>query len=193
MRRILFAVLLIISVAAVCVGAVKSAPKKVAPVLNFTIDNIDGKPVNLSTFQGDVIMIVNVASLCRYTPQYAGLQKLYDKYKGRGFTILAFPANDFGEQEPGTNPEIKIFCETRYHVTFPLLSKITVKGPGQHPLYRFLTSKTTDPKFGGDIEWNFTKFLINRRGEIVGRFASSTDPQNTQVTAAIERELVAKR
>ena len=167
----------------------EAAPKKVAQVLNFTMNDIDGKPVYLSKFKDNVIMIVNVASFCGNTPQYASLQKLYDQYKNKGFIILAFPANEFGQQEPGTNKEIKKFCESRYHVTFPVFSKIVVKGKGQHPLYQYLTNKSTNPKFGGEIEWNFAKFLLNRKGAVVGRFPAGEDPLKPDVVKAIEREL----
>ena len=166
-----------------------AAKKKVAPALNFTMKDIDGKPVRLSKYQGQVVMIVNVASLCGNTPQYAGLQKLYDDYKSKGLVILGFPSNDFRGQEPGTNAEIKNFCSLNYNVTFPLFSKIVVKGEGQAPLYKHLTSKSTNPKFGGEIEWNFAKFLLNRKGEIVARFPAKQDPLTPDVVSAIKREL----
>ena len=164
-------------------------PKKVPPVLNFTMNDIDGKRVRLSKYSGNVIMIVNVASLCGNTPQYASLQKLYDNYKDRGFVVLGFPSNDFGQQEPGTNKEIKKFCELTYFVKFPLFTKIVVKGDGQAPLYRYLTSMKTDPKFGGEIEWNFAKFLISRKGEIVARFPAKEYPDTPEAVQLIEREL----
>jgi glutathione peroxidase len=166
-----------------------AAHKKVAPALNFAMNDIDGNPVQLSKYQGSVIMIVNVASLCGNTPQYAGLQKLYDQYGKKGLVILGFPSNDFHQQEPGTNAEIKSFCSLNYHVTFPLFSKIVVKGDGQAPLYQFLTSKTTNPKFGGEIEWNFAKFLLNRKGEVVARFPAKEDPLKPDVVDIIKREL----
>lgn len=165
----------------------------VAPALNFTLKDIDGKPVKLGRFQGDVILLVNVASFCGNTPQYASLQKMYEKYREKGFTVLAFPANDFGKQEPGSNQEIKEFCSTRYKVTFPLFSKIVVKGEGQAPLYAFLTSKEKNPQFGGDIEWNFAKFLLNRKGEVVARFPARTDPLAPEVVEAVERQLAVAR
>jgi len=171
-------------------GTARAAdPSGVPPVLNHTLKDIDGKDKPLKQFQGNVILIVNVASFCGNTPQYASLEKLYQQYKDRGFTILAFPANEFGMQEPGTNAEIKTFCSTKYHVSFPVFSKIVVKGPGQAPLYQFLTDKKTDPKFGGEIEWNFAKFLVNRNGEVVGRFNAATDPTKPEVVAAIEKAL----
>ena len=162
---------------------------KPASALDFSVKNIDGRSVDLKRYQGQVALIVNVASFCGNTPQYASLQKLYEKYRGQGFTVLAFPANEFGKQEPGTDEEIKEFCTSKYRVTFPLFSKLVVKGEGQAPLYRYLTDKTANPKFGGDVEWNFAKFLVGRNGEVVGRFPARTDPLAPDVTAAIEREL----
>lgn len=155
---------------------------KVAPALNFVVKDIDGKTVNLGRYQGNVILVVNVASKCGNTPQYASLEKIYADYKAKGFTVLAFPANDFGQQEPGTNQEIKAFCAETYKVAFPLFSKITVKGDDTAPLYKFLTDKATDPMFGAPIEWNFAKFLINRKGEIVARFPAKTDPMKDAAT-----------
>jgi glutathione peroxidase len=165
--------------------------KRVAPALNFTVSDIDGKPVELSRYQGKVVMVVNVASFCGNTPQYASLQSLYKKFEPQGFVVLGFPANEFGAQEPGTNGEIKEFCNSRYRVTFPMFGKIVVKGAGQNPFYHFLTDKTTNPKYGGEIEWNFAKFLIGRSGEVVGRFSAGTDPSKPEVVAAIEKALAA--
>ncbi|HEV2473551.1 MAG TPA: glutathione peroxidase [Chthonomonadales bacterium] len=164
-----------------------------AGALDFTASDIDGKPVDLSRYKGSVVLIVNVASLCGNTPQYAGLEKLYETYRDKGFTILGFPANDFGKQEPGSNSEIKQFCTSKYNVTFPMFSKIVVKGDGQAPLYHYLTSKATDPKFGGDIEWNFAKFLINRDGEIVARFPAGESPESSDVVSKIEQELATRQ
>lgn len=161
----------------------------VAPVLNFTMKDIDGNPVNLARYQGNVILMVNVASFCGNTPQYAGLEKMYEQYKAKGFTILAFPANEFGHQEPGTNKEIKEFCTSKYNVSFPVFSKIVVKGDGQAPLYKLLTDKETNPQYAGDIEWNFAKFLIDRNGQIVGRFKAGTKPETPDVVAAIQKQL----
>jgi len=158
--------------------------------LNFQVPDIDGKPVDLAkAHQGKVLLIVNTASQCGYTPQYKGLEAIYNKYKDKGFEVLAFPANEFGAQEPGTNSEIKAFCTTNYHVTFPIYSKIVVKGPGIHPLYEYLTSAKTDPKFAGDISWNFNKFLIDREGRVIGRFNSGDGPESAKVTKAIEAAL----
>ena len=158
-------------------------------VLEFTLNSIDGKPAPLSQYQGKVVLIVNVASRCGFTPQYAGLEKIYEKYKDRGFVILGFPANNFGGQEPGTNEEIKTFCSSKYNVTFPIYSKISVKGADIHPLYQFLTDKQANPKTGGDIQWNFTKFLVGKDGKVIARFESAVTPESADVTSAIERAL----
>jgi glutathione peroxidase len=157
--------------------------------LDFSLNSIDGQPAPLSQYKGKVVMIVNVASLCGYTPQYAGLEALYEKYKDKGFVILGFPANNFGSQEPGTNDEIKTFCSRKYNVSFPMYSKISVKGEDIAPLYRYLTDKETNPATGGDIKWNFTKFLVGRDGKIVTRFESKVEPQSPDVVAAVEKAL----
>ncbi|MDR3637373.1 MAG: glutathione peroxidase [Isosphaeraceae bacterium] len=186
---------LALSLAAVAVLAVsRVAPaaepgKKPASVLDFKVQDIDGKEVDLSKYQGKVLLIVNTASQCGYTPQYQGLEAIYQKYKEQGFEVLAFPANEFGRQEPGTNSEIKTFCSSTYHTSFPLFSKIVVKGSGIHPLYQFLTSKETDPKFGGDIPWNFAKFLVNRKGEVIARFEPKDKPESETVTKVVESAL----
>jgi glutathione peroxidase len=185
-----------LAVAALAVGLAANAKpgkaKPVSPLLNRTVKNIDGKNVSLDKFQGRVLLIVNTASLCGNTPQYAGLEQIYKKYHDKGFDILAFPANNFGSQEPGTDGAIKEFCTGKYDVTFPLFSKISVKGADQAPLYRFLTDKQTNPRFGGDIEWNFAKFLVNRNGEVVNRFPAGHKPTEPDVIAAIEAELARK-
>lgn len=188
----LSAVSVLLTLAAAAFASEPGEGKHTAPALDFTMPSIDGKPVKLSKYQGDVIVIVNVASLCGNTPQYASLEKLYQTYKSKGFTILAFPANEFGHQEPGSNAEIKQFCTSKYSVTFPIFSKIVVKGEGQAPLYRYLTDRTTDPQFGGDIEWNFAKFLLNRKGEIVARFKAGEHPDDPEVVQAIESQLTTK-
>ena len=163
--------------------------KKVAPVLNFKMKGIDGKEVDLSQFQGKVVLIVNVASKCGNTPQYKALQELYEKYGKDGFVVLGVPANEFGKQEPGSNDEIAKFCTSKYHVTFPMLAKVVVKGEGICPLYKHLSEKDTDPKFGGEIPWNFEKFLIGRNGEIAGRFNHRVKPESEEVVKVIEAEL----
>src|SRR5262245_38829210 len=152
--------------------------RKVPPVLDFTLKDITGKSVNLSQYQGKVILLVNVASQCGYTPQYKGLQGLYEKYGKDGLVVIGVPANEFGGQEPGTDAEISQFCQANYNVTFPMMSKVVVKGSGITPLYKYLTSKDTNPKFGGDIGWNFEKFLISRTGEVVGRYKSAVKPES---------------
>jgi glutathione peroxidase len=153
-------------------------------VHEFTLNSIDGKPAPLSAYQGKVVLIVNVASRCGFTSQYAGLEALYEKYKDRGFVILGFPANNFGGQEPGTNEEIKTFCSTKYNVTFPMYAKISVKGDDKAPLYQFLTDTT-----GSEIQWNFTKFLVDKNGKVVARFESKVTPDSPEVAAAIEKAL----
>ena len=158
-------------------------------IYNFTMDSIDSKPVSLSSFSGKVVLIVNVASKCGFTPQYAALESLYEKYTDKGFVIVGVPANNFMSQEPGTNEEIKTFCTNKYNVTFPMMSKVSVKGDDKAPLYTFLTDKSSDPQFGGDIKWNFTKFLFDRSGNPVARFEPATTPDSPQVIAAIETAL----
>lgn len=157
-------------------------------VYSFTLNSIDGKPAPLADYKGKVVLIVNVASQCGYTPQYSALESIYEKYKDQGFVILGFPANNFGAQEPGTNEEIKTFCTRKYSVTFPMYAKISVKGSDQAPLYSFLT-KETGSGLTGDIKWNFTKFLVDRDGKVVQRFEPAVTPDSKDVTAAIEKEL----
>jgi glutathione peroxidase-family protein len=147
----------------------------------FAVKDIDGRERALSEFAGKVLLIVNVASKCGFTPQYKTLQTLYTRFKERGFEILAFPANDFGRQEPGTEAEIKSFCSLTYGVTFPLFSKISVKGKGIHPIFAFLTDKATNPQFSGKITWNFNKFLLDRKGNVVARFDSKDDPLGDKI------------
>lgn len=159
-------------------------------IYEFTMKDIDGNPVKLEKFKGKVVLVVNTASKCGYTPQYEGLEAIYEQYKDRGFVVLGFPANNFLGQEPGTEKEIKEFCTLKYNVTFPMFSKISVTGSDQHPLYGYLTNKKTDPEFGGDITWNFNKFLIDKNGKVVARFGSKDAPQDTTVTSAIEKQLV---
>jgi glutathione peroxidase len=165
---------------------------KAGSVLDFKVKDIDGKDVELSKYKGKVLLIVNVASKCGNTPQYANLEALNKKYKDQGLAILGFPANEFGKQEPGTNAEIKEFCTSTYHVSFDMFSKIVVKGDGQHPLYHFLTSKETNPKFAGDIEWNFAKFLVGRDGKVIDRFNARLKPSDAKVVSAVEAALAAK-
>jgi glutathione peroxidase len=154
------------------------------------VKDIDGHAATLAPFQGRVLLIVNVASECGYTPQYAGLQTAFEKYQSKGLTVLGFPCNQFGGQEPGTNAEIKKFCSTNFHVTFPLFDKIDVNGAKRHPLYAALAGQGSP--FPGDIGWNFTKFLIGRDGRIVMRFDSGVEPDSPVVIKAIESALAAK-
>lgn len=151
----------------------------------FTAKDINGTEKSLSEFVGKVLLIVNVASKCGFTPQYQGLESLYKRYRERGFEILGFPANNFGRQEPGTDAEIKSFCSLTYCVTFPMFSKISVKGKDIHPLYAFLTDKKTNPAFAGKITWNFNKFLIDRAGNIVNRFDSKDEPMGDKIPRSV--------
>ncbi len=158
-------------------------------IYEFTLNSITGQPVPLAQYKGKVVMLVNVASKCGYTPQYKGLEALYRKYEAKGLVILGFPANNFMSQEPGSNAEIQAFCSRTYNVTFPMFSKISVKGSDQAPLYQYLTDKKTNPETGGDIGWNFTKFVVDRDGKIVARFDSKVEPESAEVTKAIESAL----
>ena len=158
-------------------------------IYDFTIKSIDGNPVSLKSYHGKVVLLVNVASKCGFTPQYAGLEAVYEKYKDRGFVIVGVPANNFGQQEPGTNEEIKTFCSRKYNVTFPMMSKVSVLGDDKTPLYVFLTDKSENPQIGGDIKWNFTKFLFDRNGHLVARFEPPVKPDSPEVTGAIESTL----
>ena len=153
-------------------------------VYDFTLNSIDGKPAPLAGYRGKVLMLVNVASYCGYTPQYQGLEKLYETYKNRGLVVLGFPANNFGQQEPGSNAEIKDFCERTYHVKFPMYAKVSVDGADKTPLYQYLTSA-----MGGDIQWNFTKFLVSRDGKLLKRFEPAVTPDSPEVIAAIDAAL----
>src|SRR5580700_5353574 len=155
-------------------------------VHEFSMKAIDGKTVTLSQFKGKVMLVVNVASRCGFTPQYEGLEKLYETYKSQGFVIVGFPANNFGEQEPGTDAEIQAFCKSKYSVTFPMFSKISVTGGDKAPLYRFLTDTSAHPKTGGEIQWNFTKFLVDRDGKVMQRFEPEVEPLSREVVSAVE-------
>jgi glutathione peroxidase len=157
-------------------------------IYTFTLNSIDGTPAPLANYKGKVVLVVNVASQCGFTPQYGALEATYDKYKDQGFVILGFPANNFGAQEPGTNEEIKTFCTRKYSVTFPMYAKISVKGADQAPLYAYLT-KDTGAGIAGEIKWNFTKFLIDRNGNVVQRFEPEVTPDSKEVIAAIEKQL----
>ena len=154
-------------------------------IYDFMMSDIDNNPVTFEKFRNKVLLIVNVASKCGFTPQYKGLQELYQEFKDDGFSILGFPANNFLSQEPGTNGEIKQFCSIKYNVSFPVFSKISVKGNDISPLYTFLTEKDTNPGFSGSIKWNFTKFLVDRTGNIVDRFSPMTRPDSKKVKKRI--------
>jgi glutathione peroxidase len=158
-------------------------------VYDFTLDDIDGKPTPLSKFRGKVLLLVNTASMCGNTPQYSELETIYEKYQDRGLEILAFPANNFGQQEPGTNQEIKGFCLTKYSLTFPLFSKISVKGSDKHPLYRYLTEQSPFP---GEVEWNFQKYLVDRSGNVIARYHHRTKPLSDEIVQGIETALAAR-
>jgi glutathione peroxidase len=158
-------------------------------MLDYTMKRLDGQEENLKDYQGKVLLLVNVASECGLTPQYRGLQALYAQYKDQGFEVLGFPANNFGQQEPGTDQQIAQFCERNYGVTFPMFSKISVKGADKHPLYGELTAMPTP--IGGEVEWNFQKYLVNRQGEVVARFAPPTTSSDPALVGKIE-ELLAE-
>jgi glutathione peroxidase len=170
-------------------GPVLGGDEAVKSVHQFKVQDIEGKDVSLAEYADKVLLLVNVASKCGFTGQYAGLQELYEKYRDRGLVVLGFPANNFMGQEPGTNAEIKQFCTLNYGVTFPVFSKISVKGKDQHPLYGFLTDKKTNPEFGGRISWNFNKFLVDRQGRVIGRFGSRDKPMDKKVVEAVEKAL----
>ncbi|MFM7841119.1 MAG: glutathione peroxidase, partial [Nitrospira sp.] len=147
-------------------------------IYDFTMDDIDGKPTPLSQFKGKVLLVVNTASFCGNTPQYTDLETIYEKYQARGLEVLAFPANNFGQQEPGTNQDIKGFCLTKYSVSFPLFSKISVTGSDKHPLYQYLTERSSFP---GEVEWNFQKYLVDRSGNVIARFHHRTKPLSREI------------
>lgn len=159
-------------------------------VYDFTMKDLDGKEVSLAQYEGKVLLLVNTASKCGFTPQYEGLEKLYKTYRDKGLVILGFPANNFLWQEPGTDGEIKQFCSIKFGVTFPMFSKISVKGKGQHPLYAFLTDEKANPGFGGAITWNFNKFLVGRDGKVMGRYGSKVEPESKELVDAVEKALL---
>jgi glutathione peroxidase len=158
-------------------------------IYDFSAKTIDGQPKPLSTYKGKVALIVNVASECGLTPQYTGLEQLHETYAAKGLAILGFPANEFGAQEPGTEDQIKDFCRTQYGVKFDMFAKVKVKGPGIDPLFDYLTNKDTNPKFAGDIKWNFNKFLVSKGGEVLARFEPKVEPTSAEVKQAIEKAL----
>lgn len=169
-------------------GFFSSAPaSNIKNISQIEVHDIDGNPVKLSDYQGKVLMIVNVASKCGFTPQYKGLQNLYEKYRVQGFEILAFPCNDFAGQEPGTTDEIKQFCSLNYQVTFPLFEKITLKGENASPLFKILTNNPVTGK--SSVKWNFEKFIIDKEGNVVKRFRSFTKPESKKIVSVIEKLL----
>jgi len=157
--------------------------KDVMSFYDLTANTLEGAPKNLSDYKGKVLVVVNTASQCGYTPQYAGLQTLYETYKDKGVVVLGFPSNDFGGQEPGTAAEIKTFCEKKYHVTFPMFAKVKTKGDGQSPVYAFLVAKDGAPK------WNFHKYVVGKDGQVSAAFPSSVKPDSEELKSAIEAAL----
>jgi glutathione peroxidase len=158
---------------------------------DFDVKTIDGQTKKLSDFKGQTLLVVNVASRCGLTPHYTGLEELYRRFSARGFAVLGFPCNDFGAQEPGTESEIKEFCQSKYDVTFPLFSKLHVKGPEQAPLYRYLTTQSTVPDGPGDIQWNFAKFLVSPNGQVIARFSPKVEPLAPELVSKLEAALPA--
>ena len=173
-----------------CAAAVIAGGKS---IYDFTLNSIDGQPTSLASYKGKVVMLVNVASRCGFTPQYTALESTYEKFKDKGLVIVGIPANNFGAQEPGTNAEIKTFCSSKYHVTFPMMAKVSVKGSDITPLYQYLTDKNAHPRTGGEIGWNFTKFLVGPDGKVIARFDSKVTPDSPEVTSAIEKALSAAK
>ncbi len=152
----------------------------------YTLNRIDGQPMPLSQFKGKVVLIVNVASRCGFTSQYSDLEALYDAYKTKGLVVIGIPANNFANQEPGSNDDIQTFCKTTYGVSFPMSEKVSVKGPDIHPLYRYLTQQTVNTSVRGEVNWNFNKFLIGKDGRVVARYASMQNPNAKKIRTAIE-------
>lgn len=181
MRQPIFA--LIITSLFITTGGVMAKASETATIYSFKAKKIEGQEVSLADYKGKALLIVNTASKCGFTPQYGALQELYDAYKDRGFQILAFPANNFGGQEPGTNEEIKKFCDLRFKVKFDLFEKVSVKGKGKDPLFKYLTEESSQK---GEILWNFEKFLISPEGEVVARFRSATKPQSDKLIRQLE-------
>lgn len=178
------------ALAGISIGSMPSElVPKVESIYDFKVNNIEKKSVKLDKFKGKVLIVVNVASKCGLTPQYESLEALYRKYKDKGLVVLGFPANDFGNQEPGTEEEIQAFCSTKYDVTFPMFSKIVVTGDDTNPMYRWLIEQSGDK---APIEWNFAKFIVGRDGKAVARFGPRLKPTDKTFVAAIEKALAAK-
>lgn len=192
MRQVAFMLQVTFLIAGLAMAQTRTGGR-VPDVLSFTMNNINGQPVSLSKYQGKVVLIVNTASECGYTYQYEGLQALHKKYAAQGLSVLGFPSNDFGQQEPGTNAAIQQFCKANYGVEFDMFSKIDVLGNSKAPLYQYLTSKASNPKFSGDVGWNFEKFLIGRDGQILARFTSAVEPLSSEMTGAVEAALKASK
>jgi glutathione peroxidase len=200
-RRSVTTILYFAGIMALCLWALpatagtptpQEAKKPMSSVLDFKMKNLAGEEVDLQRYQGDVVLIVNTASKCGLTPQYEGLEALHEKYHDRGLRILGFPANNFNAQEPGTNVEIGEFCRRNYGVQFDMFSKISVKGDDKAPLYRFLTDPSTNPRFPGEISWNFEKFLVGRDGQVIARFSPKVTPDAKEVVDAVEAALARK-
>lgn len=183
---------LVMLAAMASLSAAEKSEKKDSPVLSQTMETLSGQKADLSKYEGKVLLIVNVASQCGATPQYEGLQALYEKHKDDGLVVLGFPCNQFGSQEPGSASEISQFCKENYGVSFPMFAKIDVKGENAAPLYKHLTSKEAVPSDAGPVKWNFEKFLVNREGKVVARFRTPVEPNDPEVVAAIEKELAKK-
>lgn len=180
----------IIALVAILTGCTSTKKQQVTRnIYDIEVTSIAGETTTMEQYKGKVLLIVNTASQCGFTKQYEGLQELYTEYENKGLLILGFPSNDFFKQEPGTDEEIAEFCKNNYSVTFPMFSKISVKGKKQHPLYSHLTAKDQSSEFGGKVSWNFTKFLISPHGEVIGRFGSMTKPSDPKLISAIEQAL----
>ena len=181
---------------AACVGCAYAEDKpkepKLASPLDYKLNDINDKEVDLAQYKGKVVLFVNVASQCGYTTQYKGLQELHEAYKDKGLVVIGVPANEFGRQEPGTNAEIAKFCSSKYSVTFPMMAKVVVKGADKTPLYQYLTGKDSNPDFAGEVGWNFEKFLVGKGGKVVGRYKSGVEPMSDELVAAVKKELEAK-
>lgn len=178
--------IIIVIILLVAVTTIQAEEQNMNSIYDFKMVNIQGDTLQLSEYAGKVLLIVNTASKCGFTYQYEGLEKLYGTYKDQGLVILGFPANNFLKQEPGTDEEIATFCSINFGVTFPMFSKISVRGKEMHPLYKYLTSKETNPEFSGKISWNFNKFLISKEGKIINRFGSKDKPGSEKIILAIE-------